>query len=570
MLKSFIINRCTHSDLPSVLHGLKSVSEHIKDVIDELILENNYLPSLPGRIFSSLRVLRLMLRQNGLEIVSSNWSTGLETELVEIFVVEPRLRKIPEDSLLKLKALQALTIQTKLLQHLPLLSGLNKLRYMQIEAESLVELSSNKFRNNLNLEMVHISSSSGVIKLEANTFVDFPKLELINITNCSLEWIHSRAFARLPTLKELSLIGNKIVNAAMIGHAIKELPHLEIIRLDSNFINELAEGSFRNLPKLKEIHLSDNRISQIHLGAFQRLPKLRKLNLNKNVIKYIHPESFSQDFHNNLEELHLSNNRIKQIKELRYILNALPRLLFLDVSYNVLENIPFGALGGHHTLEQLDLSFNKLVLIDKQAFTTMPVLRELRLRNNSLSELTEQPFWNLPSLKGLDLSENLFRRIGLKLLLNLPSLRRLDLSKNQVNVIEPNTFLPVPALEHVNVSHNRLEIIHPGTFRSLLHLYEIDISYNRLIQFVPGLPRGVENAYLHHNYIKEISKLPSPDLDLPELKLLDLSHNKLDIVSKKSFSTIPQLKKMYLGKFQSKMLLSINIKYVQFKSDYTL
>lgn len=490
-----------------------------------------------------------MLRHNGLERVSSDWLTGLETILVEVFLVEPQLRSIPNDSFLKLNNLQAVTIQTKLLKHLPLFSGLNNLRYIQIESESLLDLSPLNFKNNHNLEKVHISSSPFLTKLSANTFVELPKLELINITNCGLNWIHARAFVGLIELKELSLVGNKLVDAGMVARANRELPKLEVIRLDVNNIDKLSEASFVDLPNVKEIHLSDNRISEILFGAFHRLPELKKLNLNRNAIRYIHPESFLQDTPNNLEELLLVDNRIRHIKELRSILNSLPRLLFLDMSYNNLKTIPFGAIRGHPTLEQLDMSFNQIDHIEKEAFMAMPALRELRLRNNSLSELIQPPFWNLPALKGLDLSGNLFRRIEPRLLQNLPSLRRLDLNGNRLTVLDPASFSPVPALEHINVSHNDIKILHPATFRSLLHLYELDASFNRLLQFIPGLPRGIENLHLHHNQIQEIPSLPTPDLDLPALRMLDLRFNRLETLHKKAFSTMPQLKKLFLGKY---------------------
>lgn len=495
-----------------------------------------------------------MLRHNGLERVSSDWLTGLESNLVEVFLVEPQLRSIPIDAFSKLNALQAITIQTKLMKHLPLFSGITKLRYIQSDSESLLELSPLNFKGNVNLERLHVSSSPLLGKIEANTFVDLPKLELVNITNCGMVWMHSRAFTRLPALRELILTGNKIADAGMIGQATRELPELEILKLDFNNINKLDEASFVDMPKITEIHLSDNKISEILFGAFHRLPHLKKLNLNRNFIKYIHPEIFLQDVPNNLEELLLVDNRISHIKELRSVLNSLPRLLFLDLSFNNLKTIPFGGFRGHPTLEQLDLSFNKINLIEKEAFMAMPALRELRLRNNSLSELLPQPFWNLPALKGLDLSENLFRRIGPRLLLNLPSLRRLDLHENDLNIIDPDSLLPVPTLEHINISHNSLEILHPATFRPLLHLYELDVSYNRLLYFVPGLPRGIENLHLHHNHILEVPRLPSPDLDLPALKMLDIRFNRLETIYEKAFTTMPQLKKIYLGKYFRNLL----------------
>lgn len=91
--------------------------------MDELILENNNLPSLPGHVFASLRVLRLMLRNNRLERVSSGWLEGLHDSLLELFLVEPDLRSLPIDSLENLQGLEAVTLQSKLMKRLPSFSG---------------------------------------------------------------------------------------------------------------------------------------------------------------------------------------------------------------------------------------------------------------------------------------------------------------------------------------------------------------------------------------------------------------------------------------------------------------
>lgn len=69
-----------------------------------------------------------MLRHNGLERVSNDWLGGLETTLMELFIVEPKLRTMPEDSLAQLIALQAVTIETNQMKRLPMFSGLPKLR----------------------------------------------------------------------------------------------------------------------------------------------------------------------------------------------------------------------------------------------------------------------------------------------------------------------------------------------------------------------------------------------------------------------------------------------------------
>jgi Leucine-rich repeat (LRR) protein len=101
-----------------------------------------------------------------------------------------------------------------------------------------------------------------------------------------------------------------------------------------------------------------------------------------------------------VETMHLQFNEIERIEEVRSILDALPMLRYLDLSSNKITDIPFGALHGHGTLEQLHLNNNYIRLIERDAIMAMPSLRELRIRNNSLSDLLPMPWWNLPALKG--------------------------------------------------------------------------------------------------------------------------------------------------------------------------
>ncbi|XP_044729507.1 protein artichoke [Chrysoperla carnea] len=539
---------CSHSELSNVLDGLKSIGKLITNPIDELILENNNLPSLPGRFFLPIRVMRLMLRNNYLQRVSSGWLTGLENTLMELYMVEPDLRSFPMDSLDQLRQLEAVTIKSNLMKRAPYFSGLPRLRYIQIESTSLVELSPRNFKMLPSLEKLHITGSEHLTRLESNVLEDLPQLNIVNISFNAINWVHPRAFSRLPNLVELHLIGNQITDAGMIGRGTRDLQSLTTLRLDYNNIDKIGEASFVDIPALRDLYLSYNQITDIHHGAFHQTPQLRMLNLNHNLVRHVHPESFLQHSGSGLEELWLIDNDISHVSELRSLLDALPRLIFLDMSYNFLQDIPFGALRGHPTLERLHLNHNKIQMVEREAFTAMPALRELRLKNNSLSNLLDGPLWNLPALKGLDLSQNYFKRIEPRLLMNLPSLRRLDLSENQLGIIDPASFLETPALEHVNISHNVLTTLHPATFRHLMHLYEIDVSHNRLVEFVPGLPRGIENLHMSRNQITSLPLSPSPDLDLPSLRMLDISRNGIAKIQSGSFRTLPQLRRLNLGK----------------------
>ncbi|XP_011500521.1 PREDICTED: chaoptin [Ceratosolen solmsi marchali] len=541
---------CSHSELPRVLEGLKAVSRYVSHPIDELILENNNLPSLPGHVFASLRVLRLMLRNNRLERVSSGWLDGLHDSLLELFLVEPDLRSLPADSLENLQGLEAVTLQSKLIKRLPSFTGLSKLRYLQINSPGLIELTPRNFRDLPFLEQLHVFGSPKLTRFEAGLLRDLPRLQLVNVSDCGLQWIHPRAFINLPELKELALPGNLIQEATMVGRAIVDIPSLSVLQLDRNKIVRLAEGSFADLPTLSRISLSFNRITEIFPGAFERVPLLRVLNLNHNRIHRIHPEFFVQHGRevSGVEEMWLMDNDIGHVSEIRSVLDATPRLKLLEASFNQIEDIGYGALRGHPSLERLHLDYNRLSFLQRDVFADMPALRELRLRNNSLVNSPDAPFWDLPALKGLDLSGNFFRHVEARLLANLPNLRRLDLSENTIALVEPDAFLNLPALEHINMSGNALSVLHPMTFRHLTNLYELDVGWNRLLEIIPGLPRNMEHLYLPMNRIVALpSNLDSQSLTLPLLRSLDLSANGIERLVPSALGALPSLRKLNLG-----------------------
>nr|XP_032530182.1 protein artichoke-like isoform X1 [Danaus plexippus plexippus]XP_032530183.1 protein artichoke-like isoform X1 [Danaus plexippus plexippus]XP_032530185.1 protein artichoke-like isoform X1 [Danaus plexippus plexippus] len=537
---------CTHSDLAQVMKGIQKIGEYIKKPIDEIIIENNYLPSLPGKIFQNLNILRLMLRQNGLERVSATWLETQEMNLLEIFIVESDLKSIPSESLMKLQNLQALTIQSENLKRIPVLMNMQKLRYVNIQSNSLNAIYERTFENLPSLERLFIRGSVNLQNLNENAFYNLPKLRKLDITNCGITTIHMRAFSLLPKLSELALNNNKISDASMVGRATRDLPMLSTLNLSDNIITKLNEAAFVDLPMLEVLYLTNNNINIIHHGAFYRVAKLRKVDLNYNEIIRIHPESFLQQSGSGVEDLSLIGNQIMHISEFRSLLDALPRLRYLDMSENLLQEIPRGALRGHPSLERLHLNTNNIKFIDKDAFLAMPALRELHLSNNSLNDLNEGPFWNLPALKGLDLSYNYFQRLQPKLLFNLPALRRINLSNNQLTIIDPITFMETPLLEYVNISGNSLVSIHPATFRNLPNLYELDASSNRLVEFVPGLPRGLEQLYLNKNQITTLPIAPSPDLDLPSLRTLDISSNGIQKISHGGMKTLHNLRRLYM------------------------
>lgn len=421
-----------------------------------------------------------MLRENGIQKVASSWLTDQETSILELFIVEAELRSFPEESLMMLPRLEALSLIAGSLTRLPVISGLARLRYVQIEASSLLNVGTGNFLGLPFLEQLHITGSPKMQTLDMGTIQDLPRLYLLNFTDCGLTWLHLRAFARLPSLAELSLVGNKLSDASNIGGAIRDLTSLTTLRLDKNELEYINEATFVDIPSLRHIYLSNNKISDIRRGAFHRMPNLKSIDLSRNRLHHIHPESFTPVRDNNLEELWLSENSIDNAMTIRLILDMFPKLRSLDVSKNLLQDIVYGSVQGHSRLEMLYLEHNRLQRVGRETFSAMPMLRELRLANNSLSNYLAIPLWNLPMLKGLDISFNRFDKLERRMLATLPSLRRFDISHNMVGSLDPTTFVDTPNLEHINISYNNIDSMNSLTLSHLYHLYEFDASHNRL------------------------------------------------------------------------------------------
>lgn len=330
---------CSHSDLPRVLAGLRALARTVRTPIDELILENNQLPSLPARFFAPLQILRLMLRHNGIERVSAGWLSDLAGHLQEVYVVERQLRNVPADSLQGLLRLEAVTIESEHLKRVPRFGGMPRLKYVRVESGSLIELLPGAFRDLPALETVHVTGSRHLNRLEAGVFENLPRLEQLHLQRNGISYLHGKALQRLPRLAALDLSDNAISDARMVGRAIRQLARLERCTLASNHITSLAAGSFVDLPQLLELRLQRNAIAEVQAGAFVNTPRLRLLHLEENFVRRINAEAFVQLAGQSVEYVHVQNNELERTEELRALLDALPRLKFLDASGNRLKVI---------------------------------------------------------------------------------------------------------------------------------------------------------------------------------------------------------------------------------------
>jgi Leucine-rich repeat (LRR) protein len=172
----------------------------------------------------------------------------------------------------------------------------------------------------------------------------------------------------------------------------------------------------------------------------------------------------------------------------------------LDLHGNLLQEIPLG-LRRLAELTKLNLSRNKLSNKAFDVITQIASLRELKMSENNLVGELPSNIANLSQLETLDIANN--KLIGLPVeIRELTQLRALNVADNQLRTVPVELFTSTSLVEFT-ATRNRLE----GAFftvSSAPYLQELRLSGNALT-----------------------SLSESDDLDLPALKYLDASANRL-------------------------------------------
>lgn len=169
----------------------------------------------------------------------------------------------------------------------------------------------------------------------------------------------------------------------------------------------------------------------------------------------------------------------------------------------------------------LDLSGNELdslscLMDDGSVQQQLEHLQRLDLSHNSLLEFPSQLCQSLKCLTRLDLQGNQLDSFPVELL-TLPSLHTLNVSRNSVH--SPLSFSPsshCPSIRHLNLSFNKIQEFPQRLGQAMGQLEELLIEGN------------------------SISELSAP-LCLPEIKLLDVSKNNVEEMSRSFLSDCPKL-----------------------------
>ncbi|XP_007227776.3 toll-like receptor 8 [Astyanax mexicanus] len=390
-------------------------------------------------------------------------------------------------------------------------------------------------------------------------------------------------FANLTSLKILhlrALVFKEIDNETL--SPLYALQNLSVLDLGTNFLVHTQSDLFSHFQNLKLLYLSENRLYPVsnsklpQLGSSSgptfSLPVLsgsssireqtfnipnqlvkpecfnsgRVLDLSRNNIFFISPKQF--EGHGNISCLNLSRNGFAAAPNGTEF-TALPKLKYLDLSFNKIDLAYDNAFKELKMLEVLDLSFNAHyftvpgVTHNLNFLKQLPNLRVLNMSSNSIDTLTTKEMHS-NSLSELQFQHNNLGKLWREndktydnLFTHLKNLTHLDISYNNLNKIPIRVYDCLPGkLKKFRLSHNGLEGLEWTLLKRFTQLEELILSFNSLVNISQNISQSVPYLRFLDLSKNKISQLTDDFLiGAVNLQWLDLSNNRLAIINQTTF-----------------------------------
>ncbi|XP_023950342.1 toll-like receptor 3 [Bicyclus anynana] len=434
---------------------------------------------------------------------------------------------------------------------------------IDLSYNSLESIPNNCFAMYLRLKYLDLSFNK-IENFDILTFEGIAQLEILKLSNNKILEI-GQNFARFMKLKDLSLDHNQLTTLTDVN--LRTLISLERLNLSSNMIKHIEDQSLSTLTNLEQLDLSYNKINVVRKTLFKNTIKINDLSLSHNDIENIEGGAFSTtnisnfDIKNNyisgsivydtflgvsVENLDLSNGTIKNLGDKAF--SALSHdLRYLNLSYNLIENITESAFYSLKILLKLDLSQNNLIDME---FNTSDLiqLKEYYLQNNFIKKVTPNMFKNMKSLVKLDLSQNKIRDVEVNSFIELENLKDLNISSNHfVNSLTMNLFQGLSRVITLDLSNTRSSTSLNESFSGMTSLVNLNLSHSQLetIEYETFKNTGsMEVIDLSYNYLENFAINTSC---IPLLKELYLNNNKLTNITSETFENFQLLEKLNLA-----------------------
>nr|XP_030722137.1 leucine-rich repeat-containing G-protein coupled receptor 5 isoform X3 [Globicephala melas] len=275
------------------------------------------------------------------------------------------------------------------------LHGLRFLEELRLAGNALTYIPKGAFAGLYSLKVLMLQNNH-LRQVPTEALQNLRSLQSLHLHNNRIHSLGKKCFDGLHSLETLDLNYN---NLDEFPTAIRTLSNLKELGFHSNNIKLIPEKAFVGNPSLITIHFYDNPIQVVGRSAFQHLPELRILTLNGASQITEFPDLTGTA---SLESLTLTGAQISSLPQT--VCDQLPNLQVLDLSYNLLEDLP--SFSVCRKLQKIDLRHNEMCEIRANTFQQLFSLRSLNLAWNKIAIIHPNAFSTLPSLRKLDLSSN--------------------------------------------------------------------------------------------------------------------------------------------------------------------
>ncbi|XP_065742738.1 leucine-rich repeat-containing G-protein coupled receptor 5 isoform X3 [Phocoena phocoena] len=275
------------------------------------------------------------------------------------------------------------------------LHGLRFLEELRLAGNALTYIPKGAFAGLYSLKVLMLQNNR-LRQVPTEALQNLRSLQSLHLHNNRIHSLGKKCFDGLHSLETLDLNYN---NLDEFPTAIRTLSNLKELGFHSNNIKSIPEKAFVGNPSLITIHFYDNPIQVVGRSAFQHLPELRILTLNGASQITEFPDLTGTA---SLESLTLTGAQISSLPQT--VCDQLPNLQVLDLSYNLLEDLP--SFSVCRKLQKIDLRHNEMCEIRANTFQQLFSLRSLNLAWNKIAVIHPNAFSTLPSLRKLDLSSN--------------------------------------------------------------------------------------------------------------------------------------------------------------------
>ncbi|NWR13652.1 LGR5 protein, partial [Emberiza fucata] len=331
--------------------------------------------------------------------------------------------------------------------------------YLDLSMNNITKLPSNPVHNLRFLEELRLAGN-GLTYIPKGAFAGLFSLKVLMLQNNQLRQVPTEALQNLRSLQSLRLDANHINYVP--PNCFNGLVSLRHLWLDDNSLTEIPVQAFRSLPALQAMTLALNKIHYIPDYAFGNLSSLVVLHLHNNRIYSLGKKCF--DGLHSLETLDLNYNSLDEFPTAIRTLTNLKELTLNGAS----QLTEFPDLTGTTSLESLTLTGAQITSLPKSACDQLPNLQVLDLSYNLLEDLP--CFTACKKLQKIDLHHNEIAEIKADTFRQLAALRSLDLAWNKIKTIHPNAFSSLPSLIKLDVSSNLLSSFPVTGLHGLTHL----------------------------------------------------------------------------------------------------